>query len=127
MRHAGLSSMTNAATRALGWLAVLSIMVLSLVPGRARPHILPNSYEEHFAAYVVASALLAMAYPALRQRVWLGAMLCVGAASFEVAQLHIAGRTSSVVDLVASVAGVFAGVALSLVVGRVYERLSVRF
>jgi len=50
--------MSAPATRIIGWLAVLSIVVLSLVPGRLRPHVLSNNYEEHFVAYIVVGGVV---------------------------------------------------------------------
>ncbi len=116
--------MNAAATRIIGWLAVLSVVVLSLVPGRLRPHVLSNNYEEHFVAYIVVGCLLAAGYPALRQRLAFGIVLAVGAASLEVAQMFIVGRTSSIEDFTVSVLGAWIGLHLSYVVRGLFGRLS---
>lgn len=116
--------MSVAAIRLIGWLAVLSVIILSLVPASYRPHVLPNNYAEHFVAYIVVGYLLASGYPALGQRLVLGAMLGIGAGSLEIAQLFIAGRISSVGDFAAGVSGALIGLNLSSVVRRLFGRLS---
>lgn len=104
--------MSAVAIRITGWLAILLVVTLSLVPGNLRPHILPNNYEEHFLAYAVVSYLLAMGYPTIGRRVVVGVMLAIGAGSLEIAQLFIAGRTASVADFAASVLGACIGLTI---------------
>jgi len=99
-------------------------MVLSLVPGRFRPHVLPSNYEEHFIAYVVVGCLLGMSYPAPRQRLILGIVLAVCAASLEAAQHFVAGRTPGVNDLMASSLGAWTGLLLSIPAQRLLDRIS---
>lgn len=101
------------AVRVVGWVAVLSVVVLSLVPGRFRPHVLPSNHEEHFIAYVVVGCLLGTSYPASRQRLILAILLAVGAASLESAQLLVVGRTASIEDLMSSIFGAWTGLVLS--------------
>ena len=112
------------AIRVIGWLAALSVVILSLLPGSLRPHVLPNNYEEHFLAYIVVGYLFAVGYPAFRQRLVVGAMLAIGAGSLEIAQLFVAGRISSVADFAASALGAWIGLNLPLVARRLYGRLS---
>jgi VanZ family protein len=104
--------MSAAAIRITGWLAVLLVVIMSLVPGNLRPHVLPNNYEEHCLAYVVVSYLLAMANPTIGRRVALGVMLAIGAGLLEIAQLFIVGRTASVADFAAGVLGACIGLTL---------------
>ena len=106
------------AIRVIGW-----VLVLSLVPGRFRPHVLPSNHEEHFIAYVVVGLFLGVSYPALRQRLILGIMLAIGAASLETAQLFIVGRTSSVEDFMASILGAWIGLLLSSFAQRLLDRM----
>ena len=101
------------ALRAIGLISVLSVVVLSLVPGRFRPHVLPSNHEEHFIAYAVAGCFLGAGYPAPRQRLILAVLLAIGAASLETAQIFIVGRTASIEDLMASILGAWAGLVLS--------------
>ena len=111
------------AIRVIGWVLVLSVVVLSLVPGRFRPHVLPSNHEEHFIAYVVVGLFLGVSYPALRQRLILGILLAIGAASLETAQLFIVGRTSSVEDFMASILGAWTGLLLSSLAQRLLDRM----
>ena len=101
------------ALRAIGLISVLSVVVLSLVPGRFRPHVLPSNHEEHFIAYAVAGCVLGAGLPAPRQAGILGVLLAIGAASLETAQIFIVGRTASIEDLMASILGAWAGLVLS--------------
>jgi VanZ family protein len=110
--------------RAVGWIIALSIVVLSLVPGRLRPHVLPNNYLEHFVAYLSIGCVFAAGYPARSHRIILGIMLAVGAGALEVAQLFIAGRTSSVEDFAAGVVGAWLGLGLPFVMQRLFGRQS---
>jgi hypothetical protein len=121
MRQGGRNS-RESTTRIIGWVSVLSVVVLSLVPGRFRPHVLPSNHEEHFIAYVVVGSFLGISYPALRQRLILGIMLAIGAALLEAAQLFIVGRTSSVEDFVASAMGAWTGLLLSSLAQRLLDR-----
>ena len=43
--------------RMAAWPAVVVIVVLSVVPGSVRPHVLGNDRAEHFIAYLVAGSL----------------------------------------------------------------------
>ncbi|MEO8318348.1 MAG: VanZ family protein [Bradyrhizobium sp.] len=91
----------------------MSIVIISLVPGHLRPHVLSSSYEEHCLAYAVVGYLLAVGRPTFWRRLVLGFMLVVAAGSLEMAQLFIAGRTASVADFAASVLGAWAGLTLA--------------
>jgi hypothetical protein len=98
----------------VGWLAILTIAVLSLVPGEIRPHTLSVSQLEHVIAYAITGALLAVGYPILTQRVLIVAGLTCYAGILEIIQLWVPGRTSKIIDLVAGSSGALAGVLLVL-------------
>lgn len=95
-----------------GWLAILTIAVLSLVPGEIRPHTLSISQLEHVIAYAITGALLAAGYPILSQRIIIVVGLTCYAGILEIIQLWVPGRTSKVIDLVAGSSGALAGVLL---------------
>lgn len=109
------------ALRAIGLISVLSVVLLSLVPGRFRPHVLPSNHEEHFIAYAVVGFLLGTSYPAPRQRLILAVLLAIGAASLETAQIFIVGRTASIEDLLASILGAWTGLILSPLAQRLLD------
>ena len=97
--------------RWLAWIAVIAVAVLSLVPGEFRPHVTTSNYIEHFAAYFLTSAVVALAYRATIQSV-LAIMffLVTYAGLLETAQLWIPGREARFTDFVASTLGVVAGI-----------------
>jgi len=104
-------------------LTVLTIIVLSVMPGKMRPHILGNDYYEHFVAYFVAGSLLAMGY--LRRPIQLlssGILLAICAGSLELVQLWIPGRTSNVGGFASATVGAWIGLLVTVVVRRAHER-----
>ncbi|MEW6642049.1 MAG: hypothetical protein AB1586_16205 [Pseudomonadota bacterium] len=105
-----------------GWLAVLAVVVVSLLPGSLRPHVLPNNYEEHFAAYLITGCILGAGYPGPRLRLLFAAALAVGAGALELSQVFIAGRTASIADFAAGVAGGWLGLHLPYLVDRLSGR-----
>jgi VanZ family protein len=104
--------------RAIGCLAVLSVAIVSLVPGNLRPHILASGREEHFLAYFVTSCLLAAGFRVRRRRIALGIGLTLCAGAFEVAQTIIAGRTASAADFAAGACGIWIGLYLPFAIRR---------
>ncbi len=109
-------------TRKGAGLAVLTIVVLSLMPGRMRPHILGIYYYEHFVAYFVAGSLLAMGYLRPIQLLSSGILLAICAGSLEFVQLWIPGRTSSVGGFASASAGAWIGLLVMVVIRRAHER-----
>jgi VanZ family protein len=106
------------------WLAVLTIIVLSVVPGNLRPRVLANSHCEHFAAYFITGGLLAVGYPRRIQVLWSGVLLALCAGLLEFVQLWIPGRTASVDDFEASTIGAWVGLLAVVVVRRAGARMS---
>jgi VanZ family protein len=100
------------------WLAVLFIIVLSVVPGEMRPHVLGTDCAEHFVAYFIAGSLFAFGYPNAKQLLSSGVLLAICAGSLEFVQLWIPGRNSSVGDFVASTLGAWIGLLAVIVVSR---------
>jgi VanZ family protein len=103
--------MLKTAIRAAGWLAVLAIVVVSLVPGQLRPDVLGEKHFEHLAAYLGAAILLAVGYPRRLQFILIGVSLSVCSGVLEIVQLWIPGRSSSAADFAASSLGAWIGVA----------------
>jgi VanZ family protein len=103
--------------RVAGWLAVLAIVVVSVVPGRLRPVVLGEKHIEHLAAYLGASMLLAAGYPRRFQLVLIGVLLSGCSGVLETVQLWIPGRSSSAADFAAGSLGAWVGVAALSVFG----------
>ena len=105
------------------WLAVLSIIVLSVVPGDLRPQVLANDHQEHFLAYFISGSLLAVGYPRWIQVLGSGVLLVLCTASLEFVQLWIPGRDASIGDLKASAIGAWIGLLAVVVVSRAGARM----
>jgi VanZ family protein len=90
-----------------GMIAV--VIVFSLLPGSAMPHVPMNDTQEHFTAYF-GLALIPVA--ALKRGRWglvaVAAMACLGLA-LEILQLRVPGRAFELSDILANCAGVAVG------------------
>jgi hypothetical protein len=109
-------------TRMGSGLAALTIIVLSLLPGNMRPHVLGNDYGEHFVAYLVTGGLLAIGCLRPMQLLSRGVLLTICAGSLEFVQLWIPGRTSSAGGFATSTIGAWIGLLLIVAVRRAHER-----
>lgn len=105
------------------WLAVPTIIVLSVLPGKMRPHVLGNNYAEHFAAYLIAGTLFAVGYRRPMQLLSSGVLFAICAGSLELVQLWIPGRTASVNDFEVSTVAAWIGLLAVVVVRRAHPRL----
>jgi VanZ family protein len=104
-------SILKSTIRVVGWLVVLAIVVLSVVPGTLRPDVLGEKHIEHLAAYLGTSILLGAGYPRRFQLILIGVLLAAGSGTLEIVQFWIPGRSSSTVDFAASSLGAWVGVA----------------
>jgi hypothetical protein len=95
--------------RAVGWGGVVAIVVVSLVPGDARPETGLPGQIDHIVAYCGTAGLLGLGYPAAKSRFGMIAMLISLAATLEVAQRWIPGRHPQFIDFAAGVAGTCLG------------------
>ena len=109
--------------RMAAWLAVLTIIVLSVVPGNMRPHLLRNDYAEHFVAYCITGSLFAIGYQRPMQLLSIGVLLAICAGSLEFIQLWIPRRTASVSDFEVSTIGAWIGLMAVVVVRRAREHM----
>ncbi len=109
-------------TRMGAGLTVLTIIVLSVMPGKMRLHILGNDYFEHFVAYFVAGSLLAIGYLRPMQLLSSGILLAICAGSLEFVQLWIPGRTSNVGGFATAMVGAWVGLLVIVVLRRAHER-----
>lgn len=95
--------------KAAGWLLVLAIIALSLMP--APPDLGVNQGDKlgHLATYGLVTLWFAQPYTGLRQRIWLAlGMIALGCA-LEYAQRATGYRTFDVADMVADALGVALG------------------
>ena len=109
-------------TRTSAGLAALTIIVLSVVPGNLRPHLLGNDYCEHFVAYLITGSLLAIGCRRLMQLLSSGVLLAICAGSLEFIQLWIPGRTASAGEFATSTTGAWTGLLVIVLVRQAHER-----
>lgn len=110
--------------RLVAWPAVAAIVVLSVVPGSVRPHVLGNDHVEHFVAYLVAGSLFAIGYVRPVQLLASGVLLTICAGALELAQLLIPGRLASPRDFIVSATGAWIGFLAGAAIGRARGRVT---
>jgi hypothetical protein len=110
--------------RVAAWLAVLTIIVLSVVPGNLRPHVLCNDYFEHLAAYFIAGGLLAVGFPSPMQQLASWSLLATCAGVLELLQRSIPDRTASIGEFVTGVFGAGLGIMAIFVIRQALGRTS---
>lgn len=109
-------------TRMGSGLAALTIIILSLVPGKMRPHVLGNDLAEHFVAYLFMGGLSVVGYRRPMQLLSRGVLLTICAGSLELVQLWVPGRTANAGGFATSAIGVWIGLLLIVAVRRTHER-----
>jgi VanZ family protein len=109
--------------RMAAWPAVVAIIVLSVVPGSVRPHVLGNDRVEHFIAYLVAGGLFAIGYVRPVQLLSNSVMLTVCAGALECVQLLIPGRHPNPRDFIVSTIGAWIGFLAVVAIGQARGRI----
>jgi hypothetical protein len=92
---------------------LVAIIVLSLVPGEARPHTGAPGEFEHFMAYMGTGLFIAAHYRSLRARLTLWAVIAALSFILEFVQKFVPGREPDIFDALASSSGLTLGVVLS--------------
>ena len=103
----------EALARILGWLAVIVIIVLSVLPGEDRPHTGVSGHFEHVIAYSITAALLTFGYKGWRSAITIVSGLAFLAGLMEFFQIYIPGRHSGFDDFASSAIGAIFGIALA--------------
>lgn len=105
MTRTGLAGLWKAA----GWLLVLAIIALSLMP--APPDLGMNQGDKlgHLVAYGLVTLWFAQPYTKLRQRIWLAIGMVALGIALEYAQGATGYRSFEVADMVADALGVAIG------------------
>jgi len=106
----------------VGWLAVVVIAILSLVPGSLRPDTGAPPKLEHVAAYLMAAGLLTFGYGKQRHPLVIALCLAIYSAALEIAQILVPGRHAGFADFAASTTGAVIGSALTWIVLRALPR-----
>ena len=107
------------ASAVVGWLGVLMIAVLSLLPGSMlRAQTLIPGPLGHTLAYAATGVALAFGYRRIGSRLLALGGLSFASAIFEFLQAYTPGRSSSGVDVVASSGGAALGILLGAVIAK---------
>ncbi len=106
-----------------GYTAVLTIGVLSLLPGALRPDTGAPGQLEHLIAYFGTSVILA-SRPSMPDRRWRASLLLVPyAGALELAQLFVPGRHARFSDFLVSSVGALLGAVAAIGVAKIVQRL----
>ena len=98
--------------RALAWITLLAIAVMTLSPIADRPHPTSDPHVEKAAAFVLLGLLFFIGY----RRSWPVALavVLVAACGLEAAQLLTPDRDATIIDAFLKVAGAIAGFGIGL-------------
>lgn len=119
MRADAQSSSTQALAllvHALAWTSVGALIIVSVIPGEMRPHVMADKHYEHFAAYLLCAGWFGLRYRSFHQVVATGLMLATLSGFLEVIQAWVPGRTASLADWASSTSGAWCGLALAAIV-----------
>jgi hypothetical protein len=106
----------------LSYVAVAGIIVLSLLPGSARPQTGAPGQGEHVVAYLLTAFLFGLRCTSLSQLFRIGLVLVAGAGILETAQQWVPARNSQIGDFIASSIGILIGLAIGGALNPVYRR-----
>jgi VanZ family protein len=106
----------------LAYVAVAGIIVLSLVPGSARPQTGAPGQGEHVIAYLITALLFGMRSNSVSNLIALGIVLVAGAGALEFAQQWVPGRNAQLGDFIASSIGILIGLAIGGALNPFYRR-----
>ena len=98
--------------RFAGLAGVGAIIALSLIPGTLRPQSGFSGYIEHFSAYAIVAALLALGWTSQSQRIAIVIGSFALGAALEALQFWVPGRTSDAVSAIVSGSAGMLGVVL---------------
>ncbi|WP_281799709.1 VanZ family protein [Methylocystis echinoides] len=108
------------------WACVMAIVILSLVPGAARPQTGAPGELEHFVAYLGTGLFISARYRSLLGRLSFWAAVVALSFSLEFLQQFVPGREPDLLDAWASSSGVTLGVfCAALAIGAIHRRGSV--
>jgi len=94
---------------AAGYIGILLIVTLSLIPATARPHTGAGGGFEHAAAYALVGFAFGWGYRQLRPQLCSGIALTATAATLEALQNFVPGRNPEVLGFLSSTSGAWIG------------------
>jgi hypothetical protein len=107
----------------LAYVAVAVIIILSLVPGSARPQTGAPGPGEHVIAYLITAFLFGLRSTSISNLIALGICLVAGAGVLETAQQWVPGRNAQLVDFIASSTGILVGLVAGGTSHHLYRRV----
>jgi hypothetical protein len=107
----------------LAYVAVAIIIVLSLVPGSARPQTGAPGQGEHVIAYLITAFLFGLRSTSISNLIAPGIVLVAGAGALEAAQQWVPGRNAQLGDFIASSIGIIVGLAAGGALCPLYRRV----
>jgi VanZ like family len=92
-------------------LCILTVTVLSLLPGDVVPKVGLSDKVSHFIAYTATAAFGLLGYRTAVLQIAIGVIGLGGA--IEIVQIFVPGRSADIIDFIVDIVGVAAGVALA--------------
>jgi VanZ family protein len=92
-------------------LCILTVTVLSLLPQAVMPKVGISDKVSHFIAYTAIAAFGLLGYRTAAVRIAIGVIGLGGA--IEVGQIFVPGRSAEILDFIADIGGVAAGLVLA--------------
>ena len=109
------------ALRVAGWICVVAIAILSLMPRDKMVRTSLSGHVEHFIAYAGCAGLWMLAYAARRTQVTIVGLLIAYAGLMEFLQRWVPGRHAGIDDWAASSLGALAGAVAAVLVARLLK------
>jgi len=107
-----LAMLSRRLFRVAGLCGIILILILSLIPGTERPHTGLPGGAEHFLAYCLTAAILALGFWSWSMRIAIAVGLTFLASLMEILQLWIPGRNAQISDAFVSGLGSLCGIVL---------------
>ena len=108
--------------RTTGWILLLAVIALSVVPPPLRPITTLPHVVEHAAIYFLAGSAFGLSYPN-RFFAWL-AGLATFTLAIEVLQLWIPGRHARALDFVVDVSAISVGLAIGMILAQRFKLIN---
>lgn len=102
--------------RYTAWIGLTAILLLTFVPPALRPYFSVPHMLEHFASFLLVGGAFALGYPRREFGIAVAAFPFI--AVTELLQFAVPGRHARVSDFVVNLLGVYAGIAIALLVTR---------
>jgi VanZ family protein len=107
----GSNSMLEKILKVAGWIVIVGLVVLTIVPANERPVTGLQHNLEHFAAFVLAGLLFGFAYAGYLRALLFGAV--VFALVLELSQIPLPTRHARLLDFVVDAAAACLGVVVA--------------